>query len=53
MKIKIVKKISLAFKGFALGLLSDEEELRALMDRAHTRGIVESDEHEIFTMSSN
>ncbi len=47
MKNKFVKKISLAFRGFALGLLSDEEELRALMDHAHYRGIVESDEHEM------
>jgi len=47
MKNRIVKKISLAFRGFALGLLSDEDELRALMDHAHNRGIVESDEHEM------
>lgn len=47
MKVKIVKKISLAFKGFAWGLLSDEDELRQLMDHAHTRGLVESDEHEM------
>ena len=46
-KVKIVKKISLAFKGFAWGLLSDEDELRQLMDHAHTRGLVESDEHEM------
>ena len=47
MKKNIIKKINLAFKGFAWGLLSDEEELRDLMDRAHTRGLVESDEHEM------
>lgn len=47
MKNKVLKKISLAFRGFTLGLLSDEEELLALMDHAHTRGIVESDEHEM------
>lgn len=47
MKNRVIKKISLAFRGFAIGLLSDEEELRALMDHAHTRGIVESDEHEM------
>ena len=47
MKKKFFKKINLAFKGFAWGLLSDEEELRDLMDRAHTRGLVESDEHEM------
>jgi CBS domain containing-hemolysin-like protein len=46
-KKNIIKKINLAFKGFAWGLLSDEEELRDLMDRAHTRGLVESDEHEM------
>ncbi|CAN2186468.1 TlyC Hemolysins and related proteins containing CBS domains [Candidatus Nanopelagicaceae bacterium] len=46
-KVKIVKKISLAFKGFAWGLLSNEDELRQLMDHAHTRGLVESDEHEM------
>jgi CBS domain containing-hemolysin-like protein len=46
-KINIFKKINLAFKGFAWGLLSDEDELRQLMDHAHTRGLVESDEHEM------
>ena len=46
-KINIFKKINLAFKGFAMGLLSDEDELRQLMDHAHTRGLVESDEHEM------
>ena len=30
-----------------MGLLSDEDELRQLMDHAHTRGLVESDEHEM------
>ena len=47
MKIKLFKKINLAFKGFAMGLLSDEDELRQLMDHAHHRGLVESDEHEM------
>jgi CBS domain containing-hemolysin-like protein len=46
-KLNIFKKINLAFKGFAMGLLSDEDELRQLMDHAHTRGLVESDEHEM------
>jgi CBS domain containing-hemolysin-like protein len=47
MKKNIVTKIKLAFKGFAWGLLSDEVELRQLMDHAHHRGLVESDEHEM------
>ena len=47
MKFNFTHKLRLAFRGFALGLLSDEEELRALMDHAHNRGIVESDEHEM------
>lgn len=46
-KKNIVTKIKLAFKGFAWGLLSDEVELRQLMDHAHHRGLVESDEHEM------
>lgn len=46
-KLNIIKKINLAFKGFAMGLLSDEDELRQLMDHAHNRGLVESDEHEM------
>ena len=45
--INIRKKLSLAFKGFARGLFTDENELRALMDDAHDRGLVESDEHEM------
>ena len=47
MKLNVIKKINLAFKGFAMGLLSDEDELRQLMDHAHHRGLVESDEHEM------
>lgn len=47
MKLHFFKKINLAFKGFAMGLLADEEELRQLMDHAHHRGLVESDEHEM------
>jgi len=46
-KLHFLKKINLAFKGFAMGLLADEEELRQLMDHAHHRGLVESDEHEM------
>ena len=46
-KKNIVTKIKLAFKGFAWGLLSDDVELRQLMDHAHNRGLVESDEHEM------
>ena len=46
-KKNIATKIKLAFKGFAWGLLSDEVELRQLMDHAHHRGLVESDEHEM------
>jgi len=46
-KLHFFKKINLAFKGFAMGLLADEEELRQLMDHAHHRGLVESDEHEM------
>ena len=46
-KKNIATKIRLAFKGFAWGLLSDEVELRQLMDHAHHRGLVESDEHEM------
>jgi CBS domain containing-hemolysin-like protein len=45
--LHFLKKINLAFKGFAMGLLADEEELRQLMDHAHHRGLVESDEHEM------
>ena len=30
-----------------MGLLADEDELRQLMDHAHHRGLVESDEHEM------
>jgi CBS domain containing-hemolysin-like protein len=46
-KLNFLKKINLAFKGFAMGLLADEDELRQLMDHAHHRGLVESDEHEM------
>jgi CBS domain containing-hemolysin-like protein len=46
-KLNFIKKINLAFKGFAMGLLADEDELRQLMDHAHNRGLVESDEHEM------
>jgi CBS domain containing-hemolysin-like protein len=46
-KLNFLKKINLAFKGFAMGLLADEDELRQLMDHAHNRGLVESDEHEM------
>jgi CBS domain containing-hemolysin-like protein len=46
-KLNFIKKINLAFKGFAMGLLADEDELRQLMDHAHHRGLVESDEHEM------
>ena len=45
--IKIRKKLKLAFKGFAAGLFTNENELRDLMDHAHNRGLVESDEHEM------
>jgi CBS domain containing-hemolysin-like protein len=45
--INIRKKLALAFKGFAWGLFTNENELRALMDHAHDRGLVESDEHEM------
>ncbi len=34
-------------KGFEWGLFTDENELRDLMDHAHNRGLVESDEHEM------
>lgn len=34
-------------KGFEWGLFTDENELRELMDHAHNRGLVESDEHEM------
>lgn len=34
-------------KGFRHGPFSNEEELRDLMDQAHERGLVESDEHEM------
>ena len=34
-------------KGFQWGYFSDENELRELMDHAHDRGIVQSDEHEM------
>ena len=45
--INIRKKLTLAFKGFAAGLFTNENELRDLMDHAHNRGLVESDEHEM------
>jgi CBS domain containing-hemolysin-like protein len=45
--INLPHKLSLAFKGFARGFLTNENELRELMDDAHTRGLVESDEHEM------
>ena len=45
--INIRKKLTLAFKGFAAGLFTNEYELRDLMDHAHNRGLVESDEHEM------
>ena len=32
-------------KGFEWGLFTDENELRELMDHAHDRGLLESDEH--------
>ena len=34
-------------KGFKWGLFTNENELRELMDHAHDRGLVESDEHEM------
>ena len=34
-------------KGFQWGLFTNENELRELMDHAHDRGLVESDEHEM------
>ena len=34
-------------KGFQWGLFTNENELRDLMDHAHDRGLVESDEHEM------
>jgi len=34
-------------KGFQWGLFTNENELRDLMDHAHNRGLVESDEHEM------
>jgi CBS domain containing-hemolysin-like protein len=34
-------------KGFKWGLFTNENELRDLMDHAHNRGLVESDEHEM------
>ena len=34
-------------KGFQWGLFTNENELRELMDHAHNRGLVESDEHEM------
>lgn len=34
-------------KGFQWGLFTDENQLRSLMDHAHDRGLVESDEHEM------
>ena len=45
--INIRKKLSRAFQGFARGLFTNEDELRDLMDHAHDRGLVESDEHEM------
>ena len=34
-------------KGFQWGLFTNENELRELMDHAHDRGLVETDEHEM------
>jgi len=34
-------------KGFTWGLFTNENELRSLMDHAHNRGLVETDEHEM------
>lgn len=45
--INLPKKLSLAFKGFVRGLFTNENELRELVDEAHTRGLVESDKHEM------